>query len=149
MFFFFFSGQLFWTETLEPRRSNLTIFCWRLDLYIVGKTKNKVEKTSRKNKVETVFTSYLHVVLSFWLCHCRTQSFIVRIYHMYHDCCLSNKIQIELKTSHRKGFQEKEHQPKHMCLPGGFFCVSFFGEGMKQENQEWMSYFVVRLCFFK
>lgn len=46
---------------------NLTDLFWRLDLYIVGKTKNKDEKTSRKNKVETVFTS-----CSFWLCDCRT-----------------------------------------------------------------------------
>ena len=88
--FFFFSGSTLLNRNTGSKEVKPDYFFWRLDLYIVGKTKNKVEKDSRNNKVEPVFTSW-----SVWLCDCRTQSFIVRIYHMYHDFCLSKKIQID------------------------------------------------------
>ena len=124
--FFFFCGPTFLNRNTGTKEVNLTIFFWRLDIYINSrKTKKKVKKKSRKNKVETVFTSFAccFVVLAVWLQNSKFHSQDLPDVPWF---CLSKKIQMELKRSHRKGFQEKEHQPKHMCRTGGCHCVSFF-----------------------
>ena len=123
---FFFCGPTFLNRNTGTKEVNLTIFFWRLDIYINSrKTKKKVKKKSRKNKVETVFTSFAccFVVLAVWLQNSKFHSQDLPDVPWF---CLSKKIQMELKRSHRKGFQEKEHQPKHMCRTGGCHCVSFF-----------------------